>query len=124
MNESFGSGSLLIGVVLASYAVTAALASSQMGRLTSRFSEQALIRPSFFLYAAALCIVPLVPSVWLLFVAMLIIGVAQSFNIPNVYSLLNQDAPDEEHRGAFISLNRASLRSDRPRDHPSWPPPP
>lgn len=110
MSQSFGVGSLLTGVVLASLSITTALTSTQMGRLTSRFSEQALIRTSYVLYAVALCIIPLVPSVWLLFVPMLIVGVAQGFNLPNVYSLLNADAPDEEHRGAFISINGTILR--------------
>ena len=47
---------------------------------------------------------------WLLFVPMLVFGVAQSLNLPNVYSLLNADAPDEEHRGTYISLNSTILR--------------
>lgn len=110
MNQNFGASSLLTGVVLASLSITAALTSTQMGRLSSRFSEQNLIRASFVLYAVALCLIPLVPVVWLLFVPMLVFGVAQSLNVPNVYSLINQDAPDEEHRGAFISLNSTTLR--------------
>lgn len=110
MSQSFGAGSLLVGVVLASLSLTTALTSSQLGRLSSRFSQQALLRTSYLLYAAALCLIPLVPSVWLLFVPMLVFGVAQGFNLPNVYSLLNEDAPDQEHRGAFISINSTILR--------------
>jgi MFS transporter, ACDE family, multidrug resistance protein len=38
-----------------------------------------------------------------------VFGIAQSLNIPNVYSLLNEDTLDDEHRGAFISLNSIVL---------------
>ncbi|HEX2107855.1 MAG TPA: MFS transporter [Rubrobacteraceae bacterium] len=109
MSERFGSGSLFIGLVLASTSITAALASTQAGRLAERFSEKVLIRTSYLLYAVSLCLVPLVPSVWLLFVPTVLFGVAQTLNLPGAFSLLNEAAPDE-NRGAFISLNSTILR--------------
>jgi MFS family permease len=109
ISERFGSGSFFIGVVLASTSVTAAFTSTQAGRLAHRFSEKALIRSSYLLYAIALCLVPLVPSVWLLFVPTVLFGVAQTLNLPNSFSLLNEAAP-VENRGAFISLNSTILR--------------
>ena len=109
ISERFGSGSFFIGVVLASTSVTAAFTSTQAGRLAHRFSEKALIRSSYLLYAIALCLVPLVPSVWLLFVPTVLFGVAQTLNLPNSFSLLNAAAP-VENRGAFISLNSTILR--------------
>ena len=39
----------------------------------------------------------------------MIFGVAQSLNLPNVFSLLNEVAPDE-NRGAFLALNSTILR--------------
>jgi ACDE family multidrug resistance protein len=110
ISDSFGTGTFLIGIVIASTSVTAALTSSQPGRLTSYVSAKVLIRVSFLLYAAACVLIPLVPSAWLLFVPMMTFGVAQSLNIPNAYSILNKDAPDQEHRGAFISLNSTVFR--------------
>jgi MFS transporter, ACDE family, multidrug resistance protein len=109
MSASFGSGPTVIGAVVASTSLTTALTSTQMGRLTSHFSEKTLIRVSFVLYAIALCLVPLVPDVWLLFVPTVIFGIAQSLNVPNAFSLLNEAAPDE-NRGAFISINSTILR--------------
>ncbi len=109
MSQTFGASPLVIGVVVASTSLTTALTSTQVGRLTSRFSEKTLVRTSFVLYAAALAIVPLVPSVWLLFVPTVIFGVAQSLNLPNAFSLLNEAAPDE-NRGAFMALNSTILR--------------
>src|SRR5918997_6937708 len=109
ISERFGSGSLFIGLVLASTSITAALASTQAGRLAERFSEKVLIRTSYLLYAVSLCLVPLVPSVWLLFAPTVLFGVAQTINLPSAFSLLNEAAP-AENRGAFISLNSTILR--------------
>lgn len=109
MYDNFGATPLVIGVVVASASLTTALTSTQLSRLTSRFSEKPLIRASFVLYAAALILVPLVPSVWLLLVPTVIFGIAQSLNIPNSFSLLNEAAPPE-NRGAFMSINSTVLR--------------
>jgi ACDE family multidrug resistance protein len=109
MDQAFGVSPLVIGIVVASTSLTTALASTQIGNLTSRFSEKTLVRASFVLYAAALALVAFVPYWWLLFVPTVIFGVAQSLNLPNVFSLLNEAAPDE-NRGAFLALNSTILR--------------
>ena len=109
MSAAYGSSSLIIGLVVATASLTTALASTQEGWLTSHFSEKTLIRTSFILYAVALILIPLVPSVWLLLVPTLIFGVAQSLNLPPAFSLLNEAAPDD-NRGAFISINSTILR--------------
>ena len=109
MDQAFGVPPLVIGIVVASASLTTALASTQIGNLTSRFSEKTLVRASFVLYAAALALVAFVPYWWLLFVPTVIFGVAQSLNLPNVFSLLNEATPDE-NRGAFLALNSTILR--------------
>jgi MFS transporter, ACDE family, multidrug resistance protein len=109
MSATYGSSSLITGLVIATASLTTALASTQEGWLTSHFSEKTLIQLSFVLYAVALALVPLVPSVWLLLVPTTILGVAQSLNLPPAFSLLNEAAPDE-NRGAFISINSTILR--------------
>lgn len=109
MNEFFGASPLVIGVVVASSSLTTALVSTQVRRLSSRFSEQVLIRLSFLVYAGALCVVPLAPSAWVLLVPTIVFGVAQSLNLPNAFSLLTAAAP-KENRGAFLALNSTILR--------------
>jgi MFS transporter, ACDE family, multidrug resistance protein len=109
MSATYGSSSLITGLVIATASLTTALASTQEGWLTSHFSEKTLIQLSFVLYAVALALVPLVPSVWLLLVPTTILGAAQSLNLPPAFSLLNEAAPDE-NRGAFISINSTILR--------------
>ena len=63
----------------------------------------------FFCWPLALVALVLYPIVWLLLVPTVILGVAQSLNLPPAFSLLNEAAPDE-NRGAFISLNSTILR--------------
>lgn len=109
MNELFQASPLVIGLVVASSSLATAVTSTQMRRLSSRFSEKVLIRVSFLLYAAALCIVPLAPNVWMLLIPTVIFGVAQSLNLPISFSLLTAAAP-KENRGAFLSLNSTILR--------------
>ena len=109
MSEFFGASPFVIGAVVATSSLTTALVSTQVGRLTSRFSERRLIRISFLVYAVALCAVPLAPNVWALLVATVVFGVAQSLNLPNAFSLLTAAAP-KENRGAFLALNSTILR--------------
>jgi MFS transporter, ACDE family, multidrug resistance protein len=103
MSVTYGSSSLIIGLVVATASLTTALASTQEGWLTSHFSEKMLIRMSFVLYAVSLMLIPLVPNVWLLLVPTVILGVAQSFNLPPAFSLLNEAAPDKNRAPSFPS---------------------
>ncbi len=109
MDDSFGAGPLLAGVVGSSASVWSALTATQLGRLTSVLPEKRLVEVSFVLYAAALCLIPLMPSVWLLFIPTAIFGVAQGISIPNILGLLTGSA-SEEDRGAVMSLNGMILR--------------
>ena len=109
MNDRFDAPSYLIGVVLSCGSLTTALTSTQLGPLTDRFDEKTLLRTAFLLYAVALACVAFAPTLPLLFVPAIIFGVAQSLNIPTVFSLLNGLAPSD-NRGAFMSINGMTLR--------------
>jgi MFS transporter, ACDE family, multidrug resistance protein len=110
MNERFDAPSYLIGAVLSGASLTTALVSSQLGRLATRFSEKLLLRSAFVLYAVALCVVAVAPSLPVLLIPAVLFGVAQGINLPNVFSLLNSHAPNE-NRGAFMATNGMSLRA-------------
>lgn len=110
MNERFDAPSYLIGAILSGASLTTALTSSQLGRLTGRFSEKSLLKVAFVVYAAALALVAVVPTLPLLLVPAVLFGVAQGINLPNVFSLLNAHAPSE-NRGAFMATNGMSLRA-------------
>ena len=110
MNGRFDAPSYVIGSVLSGASLTTALVSSQLGRLTARFDEKTLLRTAFILYAAGLALVAITPSLPLLLAPAALFGIAQGINLPNVFSLLNAHAPNE-NRGAFMATNGMSLRT-------------
>jgi ACDE family multidrug resistance protein len=110
MNARFDAPSYVIGAVLSSASLTAALTSTQLGRLTGRVSEKSLLKVAFVLYAIALIVVAFTPSLPLLVLPAVLFGVAQGINLPNVFSLLNAHAPTE-NRGAFMATNGMALRA-------------
>lgn len=110
MNDRFDAPSYVIGAVLSGASLTTALVSTQLARLTDRFHEKTLLKTSFFLYAVALALVAVAPTLPLLLVPAALFGIAQGINLPNVFSLLNSHAPNE-NRGAFMATNGMSLRT-------------
>ena len=110
MDERFDAPSYLIGAVLSGASLTTALTSTQLSRLTGRFSEKILLKVAFVVYAIALALVAVMPNLPLLLVPAVLFGVAQGINLPNVFSLLNAHAPSE-NRGAFMATNGMSLRA-------------
>jgi MFS transporter, ACDE family, multidrug resistance protein len=50
------------------------------------------------------------PTLLLLLIPLVLFGVAQGVNLPNVSSLLNAHAPNE-NRGAFMATNGMALRT-------------
>lgn len=109
MNQRFGASPLVIGAVLSGASLTAALTSSQLGRLTGHFTEKSLLKSAFVLYSVALLLASVAPSLQLLLVPAAIFGVANGINIPNIFALLNELAPSD-NRGAFLSANGTILR--------------
>ncbi len=110
MNARFDAPSYVIGAILSGASLTTALTSTQLGRLTDRFSERSLLKAAFIFYAVAMTAVAFTPSLLLLVIPAAMFGVAQGINLPNVFSLLNAHAPTE-NRGAFMATNGMSLRA-------------
>ncbi len=110
MNDRFDAPSYVIGAVLSGASLTTAVVSSQLGRLTGRFREKTLLRCAFLLYAAGLALVAVTPTLLLLLIPSALFGIAQGINLPNVFSLLNAHAPNE-NRGAFMATNGMALRT-------------
>jgi ACDE family multidrug resistance protein len=109
MDRSFGASPLITGAVVSSSSVVTAITGTQLGRLTRLLPERGLIRVAFVLYAIAFCIVPFIPTVWMLPIATVIFGFAQGINIPNILSLLTATASTGT-RGALMSTNGMVLR--------------
>ncbi|HDS44797.1 MAG TPA: MFS transporter [Methanomicrobia archaeon] len=108
-SERFHASPFLIGIITSSMGLTTATISSQLGKLTLRYSEKMLIKGAFILYALTFFSIPFVQTIWLFFVPTVIFGVAHGMNLPSVQTLLARLAPIE-NRAAFMSLNGMVLR--------------
>ena len=110
LDSSFNMSSTLIGLCISGASVMTALSSSQLGKLTARFSERSLIIAAAVMYAIVFASIPFITNPWLLAMPILIYGFAQGINIPSVLNLLTHQAP-AEYRAAFLSVNWTVLRS-------------
>ncbi len=109
MKERMGSISLVIGLVMSSASISTALVSSQMGRLSKKYSSYSLLKVSYLLYALSLVAIPFVNNGWLMVLPAISFGAAQGINIPNIQTMLVGLAPFQ-YRAAFMSLNGMVLR--------------
>ena len=108
-SQRFGASTMVIGLLMSAMSLTTAITSSQLGRLTRRFSEVALIRFSFLLYGAALLTIPASPRLEFYLISAFIFGIGHGMNIPCIMSLLAGYAP-MELRGVLMSVNGTVLR--------------
>jgi ACDE family multidrug resistance protein len=106
--EKFQTSETINGIIIASMSTSLALVASQLGRLLQYSSEIHLIKLSFLLFAIALFILPLIPSFWLLFIPMFLLGVAQGIALPCSQALLAALAAPESRAG-FMGVNMTIL---------------
>lgn len=109
MESAFRASSLVIGLMMSAMSLATALASSQLGRLSSARSERTVLLVAFVLYAASLALIPLAPGLGAMVLPTLLFGVAQGLNIPILQTLLAGAAPIE-YRAMFMALNSMTLR--------------
>jgi MFS family permease len=109
MADRFDSSPLIIGVVMTSLSLVNALASSQLGRMSTRIPEPKMLRLGFLAFALGLATIPLAPVTAALVIPAGLLGFAFATTIPVVMSLVAALAPDDQ-RAAFMSLNGTVLR--------------
>lgn len=110
LDERFEQNAFWIGLILSGSSFMTAYASSQLGKLTTRFSEVNLIRTAAILYLAIFLIIPQVTNIWWFIIPVMIFGAAQGINIPSILNLLTGYA-DKEYRAAFLSVNWVVMRT-------------
>ncbi len=106
--NTLGASNVVIGIVMASMALSIALVSSQLGLFAKWVSELTLIKISFILYALAVVIIPALHNVWLLFIPSLLFGTAHGLAFPSTQALLGGLAP-LEYRAGFMAVNATVL---------------
>ena len=109
MKESFGASVVVIGLFMSVMSVGSGITSTQLGRLTKKYSRKALLLTAFVLYTLALTMLPFVPKLWMAIIPTLIYGIGNGLNIPTIHSLLASLSP-LEYRAAFMSANGMVLR--------------
>ena len=109
LDELFNAKPFMIGILLSSMSLTTAIVSSQLKKITGKFNIKTLFKISFLIYGIALFLIPLFKIYVLLFIPIIIYGIAHGINIPVVQTLLANISP-LEYRGAFMSMNGMILR--------------
>jgi MFS family permease len=109
IDETYHVSPFIIGIIQSSMSVSAALASSQLGRISRKFSQMSLIKAAFPMYAVGFVLIPLMPELWTLLIPAIIIGAAQGMNLPSIVNEVAGLAP-LEHRATFMALNNMMLR--------------
>jgi len=109
MYDAFNASGFTIGVFMSVSALATAVVASQLRRITRRLSEGMLIKASFAQYGLALILIPLMPSLWLLLIPVLLLGIAQGIKLPSKLSTAARLAPTE-YRAAFMSINSSMIR--------------
>jgi len=109
LGESFGASPFVIGLIMSSASLTTAAVASQLGRINRWLSLSTIIKLAFVIYALALVLIPLMPSLWFLLIPAIVLGIAGGANMPSIQSLIAGIAP-LEYRAAFMSINATMLR--------------
>jgi len=109
MDDAFNASGFTIGVFMSVSALATAVVASQMRRITRRVSEAMLIKASFVIYGLSLILIPFMPSLWLLLIPVLLLGIAQGISLPSILSMAAGLAPTE-YRAAFMSINSSMIR--------------
>ncbi|MGB5595344.1 MAG: MFS transporter [Crocosphaera sp.] len=107
-DAQLGASHFVIGIILASMALSLAFVSSQLGLFARSLSEFTLIKASFVVYAIALIITPAIHQVWLLFIPSMLFGLAHGMVFPSTQALLGELAP-QEYRAGFMAVNATML---------------
>ena len=109
LDSGFAAPPFIIGLFFSVASLTTAVTSSQLGRLTVKYSNKILLKAAFINYTLSFTLIPLMPSLWLLIIPLILFGMAQGLNIPSLQTMLTNLAP-VENRAAFMSLNGMVLR--------------
>ncbi len=109
LEKIHGASPFIIGAMMSSMSIVTAITSSQLGKISRLLNERNLLRISFVLYSLSLLIIPLISSIWMLFLPLVLFGLAHGMNIPCLQILLTGVAPIE-YRAAFMSVNGMVLR--------------
>jgi len=99
----FHASPFIIGVFISIVGLITAGSSSQLGRLSKRFSVTLIIIGAFVVYAFAMAIIPVLSTLWLCLLPTILFGVAHGINLASQRFIAAGVAPFE-HRAGFMAI--------------------
>ena len=100
----FQASPFTIGIFISCLGLVTAIASSQVGRLSKRFSPISLLIIAFAVNALAMGIIFVVPNLWLCLLPTILFGIAHGLNLPSQRVIAAGVAP-LEYRAGFMAIN-------------------
>ncbi len=107
--DSFDASPVIIGIILSSFAIGAAMVSSQLGRIVRKIKLADLAKLGFVFQAVSLVLLPFMPRVELVLISSVIFGLGVGVQLPSLQTYVAGAAPSE-YRAAFMSMYGAMLR--------------
>lgn len=105
INEKFQAEANEIGIIFFIMSITSALFSFLLDKLVKITTEKKLLLVSFSVYAISMLLMILAENIFLIYLSVLLYGLAQGINIPNVLSIIAKVAKPENVAFVF-SFNR------------------
>jgi len=110
LKERMMANSLHIGLTMSSMSLTTAVTSSQIGKISKKYSTRKILLTAVILYIISMISLARA-NTWLFIIPpLLIFGLGQGLFLPTVQTMLVGFAPLKE-RAAFMSLNSVVLRT-------------
>ncbi len=105
----FEAGPALIGGIMVFSSLGTAIMASQLGSLSAKYSARNLLLCSQLFYVVSLIMLPNIPSLIWFLLPVLLYGMGQGLNVPNVQSQLLQAVPAGQ-RASIMAANGMLLR--------------
>ncbi len=102
--ERFTDSSLYIGLMLAAVSISNGLTAINAGRFTRVYKPESMIKLSYFMYVAAMALIPFMPGLLWLLIPILIYGMGQGLNLPVLITMIAGEAA-LGNRAGIMSLN-------------------
>lgn len=109
LDKQYGATPATIGLVFLFSSGFTGLASFQLGKLSERFGQRALLIAAAIFYGLSMVTMPHAPGLWHVLPPVICFGLAQGLNIPVIMTMITDIAPPEQ-RGAFMAANGLVLR--------------
>lgn len=109
MVERFEATTFHIGIFMSGFSIVTAVTASQKKKIDNLLSAKKQLNIGFVLYFLSMMILSVSSQIWMLFIPLVLFGIAHGMMIPGIQTLLVGFAPLSERAG-FMSVNSMVLR--------------